>query len=204
MLTIYLLRHAQTDYNVHMRFIGGRSNHLALSVEGRRQALRRSADFRERGVRFDRIFCSSAVRARETLELIMQHADITDAEVGWYDALNELSQGDWEGELRERIYTPEQLAEIEALTPFFKAPNGESQEEVGERMLRFLEQEVLAHYDRGCFLIVGHGVAFKCLLQKILHFDPKITWRLGCDNVSLTCLRYDPVQGWWLDYMNRI
>ena len=34
MLSIHLLRHAETDYNAHAQFIGGRSNHIPLSTKG--------------------------------------------------------------------------------------------------------------------------------------------------------------------------
>lgn len=39
MLSTYLLRHAETDYNAHAQFIGGRSNQIPLSTKGEEQAL---------------------------------------------------------------------------------------------------------------------------------------------------------------------
>lgn len=38
MFSIYLLRHAETDYNAHNLIIGGRSNHLMLTEKGKAQA----------------------------------------------------------------------------------------------------------------------------------------------------------------------
>lgn len=204
MTEIYLLRHAQTQYNASRKLIGGRSNLLPLSEVGRKQARLRGVRLREEGLVFDRVFCSSAVRARETLELILRETPLTTGMISWHDELNELSQGAWEGRLREEIYTPEQVAEINARVPFFKAPGGESHKEVEQRMTAFVMREIIVPYPAGRFLIVGHGMTFRCLLQGLFSLDPRCTFRLGCDNVSLTRLRYEPGEAWTLDYMNRI
>lgn len=204
MTEIYLLRHAQTHLNASRNRIGGRSNHLPLSDAGREQARLRGLWLRDEGLVFDRVFCSSAVRARETLEIIRQETPLTTGAITWHDDLNELSQGAWEGRLREEIYTPERLAEINARVPNFKAPGGESHKEVEQRMTAFVAREILEPYAGGRFLIVGHGMTFRCLLQGLFSLDPRCTFKLGCDNVSLTKLRYEPGEAWTLDYMNRI
>ncbi|MDH6303989.1 broad specificity phosphatase PhoE [Parabacteroides sp. PF5-5] len=204
MLSIYLLRHAETEYNAHNQFIGGRSNHLALSNKGREEAKEIGKRWRDSSVQFDKIFCSIANRAQETLETILSQSNITDNPVVYSTEIQELSQGDWEGKPRSDIYTVEQLAEINANQWLFKPPNGESQKEVEERMLAFLSSEILEKYTEGNFLIVGHGVAFKCLLRNILGISSQMAYKLMIENVSLTKLRYDDTSGWHIDYINRI
>ena len=202
MLSIYLLRHAETDYNAHNMYIGGRSNHIPLSREGEQQAIIAGIFLNKQDFSFNKVFCSPASRTRKTLEAIQNHCILSD-NITYSDDLQELSQGDWEGQLRSKIYTEEQLAEINSNQWLFKAPNGESQKDVEERMLNFIHENIFAQYSDGDFLIIGHGIAFKCLLRGILNIPSKMAFKLSIGNVSLTKLHYDQQQGWYLDYMNR-
>ncbi|MDR1098653.1 MAG: histidine phosphatase family protein [Tannerella sp.] len=204
MLSIYLLRHAETDYNAHAQLVGGQSNHIPLSTKGEKQALEIGKVLKDSNIRFDRVFCSVANRTRQTLDLILSQVQITDSPVIYSGEIQELSQGDWEGKKRSEIYTPERLAEINSAQWLFKAPNGESQKEVEERMSGFISDEILKKYPAGDFLILGHGVAFKCLLRGILGISSQMAYKLQIENASLTKLRYDLVYGWYLDCLNRL
>lgn len=203
MLTIYLLRHAETDYNAHAQFIGGRSNHIPLSTKGEKQALAVGKLLRDSNIQFEQVFCSIANRTRQTLDLILSQANITNNPIIYSEELQELSQGDWEGKLRSEIYTPEQLAEINSNQWLFTPPNGESQKEVEERMMSFIENSIISKYSEGNFLIVGHGIAFKCLLRGILDISSQMAYKLSIDNTSLTKLSYDKEKGWFVNYMNQ-
>lgn len=202
MLTIYLLRHAETDYNAHAQFIGGRSNHIPLSIKGEKQALAVGKVLRDSNIQFEQVYCSIANRTRQTLDLILSQANITSNPIIYPEELQELSQGDWEGKLRFEIYTPEQLTEINSNQWLFTPPNGESQKEVEERMLAFISSEILSEHTEGNFLIVGHGIAFKCLLRGILDISSQMAYKLSIDNTSLTKLSYDKEKGWFVNYMN--
>lgn len=203
MLSIYLLRHAETDYNAHAQFIGGRSNYLELSTKGREQAKEIGRLLNQSDIQFDKGFCSIANRTRQTLDLILSQINITNNPIIYSEELQELSQGDWEGKPRSEIYTPERLAEINSNQWLFKAPNGESQKKVEERMLSFIENSIISQYSEGNFLIIGHGIAFKCLLRGILGISSQMAYKLLIDNSSLTKLHYDSENGWYLNYLNR-
>lgn len=203
MLTLYLLRHAETDYNAHAQFIGGRSNHIPLSTKGRKQALEVGKLLKDSNIQFDKVFCSIANRTRETFDIISSQAKIIDNAIVYAEELQELSQGDWEGKLRSEIYTPKQLEEINSNQWLFKAPGGESQKEVEERLLNFISSKILEKYTDGNFLIVGHGIAFKCLLRGILGISSQMAYKLSIDNTSLTKLSYDQDKGWHLNYLNK-
>ena len=71
-LTLYLLRHAETAYNADRLHIGGRSPWLPLSENGRTQATACGQQLAAQGLTFDRVFCSTALRAVETLRLIQE------------------------------------------------------------------------------------------------------------------------------------
>lgn len=203
MLSIYLFRHAETNYNAHAQFIGGRSNHIPLSTKGEKQALAVGKALRDSNIQFDKVFCSIANRTCQTLDLILSQVNITSDPIIYSEELQELSQGDWEGKLRSEIYTPEQLAEINSNQWLFTPPNGESQKEVEERMLAFISSEILSKYTEGNFLIVGHGIAFKCLLRGIFGISSQMAYKLSIDNTSLTKLSYEKEKGWFVNYLNQ-
>lgn len=203
MIFIFLLRHAETDYNAHAQFIGGRSNHIPLSTKGEEQALEIGKRLKYSNIQFGQVFCSIANRTRQTLDLILSQAKITNNPIIYSEELQELSQGDWEGKPRSEIYTLEQLAEINSNQWLFTPPNGESQKEVEERMLAFISSEILDRHTEGNFLIVGHGIAFKCLLRGILGISSQMAYKLSIDNTSLTKLSYDKEKGWFVNYLNQ-
>ena len=68
MIRLYLLRHGQTSCNARADVIGGRSSEIPLTALGMEQAAAAGNVIRGCGLRFDRIFCSTAVRARQTLD----------------------------------------------------------------------------------------------------------------------------------------
>ena len=153
MIELYLLRHSQTSYNVKAEVIGGRSSGLTLTRLGTELATTAGKELRNSGLRFDRIFCSTAVRARQTLECMgLISAEESDAVV-YSDCLEELYQGEWEGRPRNEIYTPEVVSCLNRENPFFRPPGGESQNDVEKRMTDFIKSEILDRYEDGasCF-----------------------------------------------------
>lgn len=197
-LTICLLRHAETEYNAAGNRIGGRSPHLNLSANGCEQARICARQMADEGLRFDGVFCSTALRTRETLRILLETCpSLCTSEPVFSDLLQELSQGDWEGRLRSEIYTPERLAEINSNNWLFKAPGGESQKEVELRMLAFLQDEIAAKHASGNYLLVGHGCTFKCLLRGILGTSPADTYKMKIANCERILLGYLPEKGWY-------
>ena len=60
--------------------------------------------------------------------------------------LLELSQGDWEGKTRSKIYTPKILSLMNKRNWDFSAPNGESQRDVEKRMLKWMNKAIVSKY----------------------------------------------------------
>lgn len=201
MLEIYLLRHGETEYNKHNLYIGGKTSNLPINETGILQSKKLGDWFLKNNILFDHAFCSTATRAKQTLEHILEKTLITS--VQYSKDLEELSQGDWEGQLRENIYTPEQLRIINSNNYKFKAPNGESQEEVENRMYKYIDDEILK-IQSGKILIVSHGIAIKCLLRKILNSTPSMTYKIKISNTSLSKLLYSSQKAWEIEYINRV
>lgn len=201
MTELYLLRHGETDYNKHFILIGGRSSHLSINETGRDQCRKLGDWFRAYDYDFDQVYCSTSNRAKQTLDGLKLEMD--SALIHCSEQLEELSQGQWEGKKRSEIYTKEQESEIQADCYRFKAPGGESQWEVELRMYDAMEKMIRKHEGKK-ILVVSHGMAIKCLLRKILDFNPGMTRKVATDNCSITKLSYYKEKGWHVEYVNRV
>lgn len=202
MLDIFLIRHAESEGNLAAHLISGQSNHLPLSPLGRIQAQLLGKRLHHEKIQLDQVFCSTALRARDTALIACEQIAFPASQIQASDLLLEIDQGDWVGRERKEIYTPEMRALINADNWNFKAPNGESQQEVEERMLNFVNKQVLPAWGEGKKVAVfTHGVAIKCLLRGILGFAPSMTYKLVVNNTSITRLQYDQI-GWHFHSLN--
>ncbi len=206
MLDIYLFRHAETRFNAEEDKVGGRSDFLDITDRGTKQAAALGRRLSREDFRFDKVYSSVAVRARRTAEIVCGEIGFPFGQVILRESLVELSQGDWEGGLRKDYFTPDLIATIERDPWNFKAPNGESQKDVEERVYGWAENELIPLADQDLTVgVFGHGLSTKCFLRRVLGSDPKITYRIGIDNCSITQLRYVPSgrhAGWSLIKVN--
>ncbi|HAS46744.1 MAG TPA: hypothetical protein DCS93_40040 [Microscillaceae bacterium] len=205
MLHLYFVRHAESLSNVNHHLIGGRSNHTPLTEKGIQQAKKLGERLATTAVKLDVVAASSAVRAYDTAKIMCERANLDFDQVLVSDELQELSQGDWEGKVRKEIYTPQMLSQINSNNWLHKAPNGESQKEVEERMFGWMEKHVFPLNDPDQAVhcaIVTHGNAIRCLFRKIMNSTPSMTHRIKLDNTSITKFRYAGDKDWYLDYVN--
>jgi broad specificity phosphatase PhoE len=203
-LDIYFIRHAESEGNTDFRhFIGGRSNQYLLTERGVHQAKRLGERLLLQGIEFDRVYSSTATRASQTAytccRIMHDFRPIHE-----YEELCEISQGDWEGKLRKDFYTPEVIAQMQADNWHFKAPNGESQREVEERMLHFVNTEILPKAEKNSKIAVfSHGLSIRCLFRGLMNSDPAHTWKMELANTAITHFRYDTEgKGWSLVCFN--
>ena len=193
MLDLYFIRHAESAMNCEAHLIGGRSEGTPLSDKGKSQAQLLGKRFLLQGIKFHKIYSSPLLRSIDTARLVGEQIGYPGKELIISDDLIELSQGDWEGQPRTEIYTPETLARINADNWNFTPPKGESQIAVEQRMLRFVKNELLPLDQPNKNIICcifTHGVAIKCLLRGIMKFTPKITYRVWLDNAAVTRLQH--------------
>ena len=150
---IYIIRHGQTEKNKAM-VLQGRSDQ-PLNEAGVRQAEQAGAYFREKGIRFDRVWSSPLIRAVQTAKLVAPEAEVLTDE-----RLLEMDYGPYEGASLEDP-APE-------LLHFFMdfvhnpAPKGmESLDSVVRRLGAFLEEI----HETGNILISTHAIAMKGALE---------------------------------------
>jgi probable phosphoglycerate mutase len=191
MIDLYLIRHAESEMNLNPHLVGGRSNHTPLTGKGREQARMLGERLYRDGITFDAVYSSPAVRAAGTAGIVASHIALPLEKIVMCENLLELDQGEWESLPREQTYTPELLARMGNNNWDFKAPNGESQREVEERMHEWFEKDIKDAYECARVAAFTHGVAIKCFLRGVLDSAPGMTRMIELQNTSITRLSYD-------------
>jgi len=141
---IFLIRHGESEANLLPGQIGGRQNESPLSKKGLQQAMKLGNRLKAMGIKFEKVYSSTAVRAFETARIALPGVNVEKNE-----ELLEQGQGDWEMGDRKKIMTEEILAQMNSDNWEFKAPQtdrtvSESPREVEERMYRFVKRRILA------------------------------------------------------------
>ena len=199
MHTFYFIRHGESLGNQRPDMIGGRSNHLDLSPQGIEQSLELGRQIKNAGLEIKAWYCSPANRALQTAEHIFKslgHAP----ELIISDELQELSQGDWEGKDRAKHHTEAVINHINTNNWDFKAPNGESQHDVEDRIYQFIET-ITQNQASGNYAIVGHGIAIKCFMRKILDSTASMNHKTNIENASITIFKFDK-NTWYFEALN--
>lgn len=210
--TLYFIRHAESDANLHPEIVCGKSLEVPLTKKGWKQASLLGRRFWDEKTAFDHVYHSQAVRAECTAKqmLHVMHGFAEKVSPGETTAcveLNELDQGNWQGEVRSEVYDQETLLRMNMLNNDFSPPLGESRRAKGIAMFQWVERTVLRNiaylsaHAPVRIAIVSHGQAIRCLLHEILGFDASLTWRIRLDNASVTILRFTH-EGWFLDCVN--
>ncbi|MGZ4437092.1 MAG: histidine phosphatase family protein [Nocardioides sp.] len=171
---VWLVRHGETEWSKAGRHTS--TTDLPLTAEGERVA----EGLRERlaGTSFDLVLTSPRLRARRTAEL----AGFPDAQTE--DDLVEWDYGDYEG-----VTTAEIRERVPGWTVWsHPCPNGESAEQVTERMDRAMAK---VRAQAGRVLVFGHGHALRCLAARWIE-QPVTEGRFFfLDTATVSTLAYD-------------
>ncbi len=188
------IRHGQTDWNIAGKWQG--HAWIGLNDEGHRQAQFVAGAFAASDATL--IYTSDLPRARQTAEYIAAKLDcplIADAR------LREIDVGDWQGLTGEEVerWDGERYAVVRAGGYTMRRPGGESQEDVGLRVLALINEVVTTHVDQH-ILLVSHGGTIRNTLSALDLLDPS-HGHVG--NTSRTSLLHHAADARWeLDTFN--
>ncbi len=183
-MQLYLVRHGETESNKQKRYQGWMES--PLSEQGLKQA--EKVGLFLGGKSIDGVFCSDLQRAIHTARVIGSFCGL---EPKVTPLLREIHFGRWEGLTYEEIEA-QWGEEIRRWfdDPFTRsAPEGETIEEVSERMLTFLEKLEESCPDCREAVVVSHGGSIRALLQNVLDLDRASFWDLKIDNASISLVR---------------
>ncbi|XP_028263851.1 putative fructose-2,6-bisphosphatase TIGAR A [Parambassis ranga] len=132
-----LVRHGETHYN-KQGLLQGQAIDSPLSETGLQQA--EAAGLYLKDVKFSNVFVSNMLRARQTAEMIVKHNSSFAQQMVCDPLLKEKSFGIAEG---GRVQDFKEMAKAAGQSfPDFTPPNGETQEQVKERVKEFMEKMV--------------------------------------------------------------
>lgn len=166
-ILLHLVRHGQTSWNVDRRIQG--QSESDLDQTGRNQAI--AVGDRLRTLPFIAIHCSTSVRTRQTLELLL--ADVQHP-VTYRDDLREMCFGEWEGQLWSDIEQahPEMVMRFREGSSDYSVPGAENHKQLQDRGVVAIE-DILSAYE-GCdgdILVVSHGALLKRILAAYTGID---------------------------------
>lgn len=181
MSTLILLRHGQSQWNLENKFTGWTD--ISLTSAGRADAVLAGKSLKD--IHFDAIFISRLVRAKETLDGVIEGYGMIDAPIIEDSSLNERHYGDLQGLDKgetAKKYGEEQV-HLWRRSYTVRPPNGESLEDCERRAWPFFRQYVLPYLTDGKnVLIVAHGNSLKPIIKNLDHMEPEkvATMEVSC------------------------
>lgn len=185
MVTLYIVRHGQTEWNKERR-LQGRQN-SPLTNEGLLNA--KKLGNRLQAVDFETVYVSPSGRAIQTLEAMNVSLHTP---VHILDDLNEISFGEWEGKADHEI------ERMDVFETFWSNPSQYNHlVNQGEDMLTFTQrvssaiQHVLQSNSEGNVLIVTHGMVIQAILREVRQVDLSELWfEDEIEGTSLTVIAF--------------
>jgi broad specificity phosphatase PhoE len=184
--TAYLFRHGEALNNVRVNTISGRSGNDPLTEKGMRQAELLGKILLEKQIIPDLSFSSSAVRARQTGEITLRAMGLPSTLVE-DDRLHEQETGDWTGRIATEIFNDEVVATIETQGKDFRSPNGESMNDVSERVVNWLNDlDAIEGRSPKTIFAFTHGGPLRSLPSHLLGWSHAETYAMKPNNTSAT------------------
>lgn len=201
---LYLIRHAESKANTEPHIIGGRSNHSPITEKGIEQAKQLGQHFLEKDIIPTQVFASPAVRTLQTAHYTLKTMGVK-LTPKIDEALQEIDQGDWVGQNRLETYNEATLQEIKRLGKDFKAPNGESMNEGGDRLFGWVDRTIDVSeeiVDDQRVFVFTHGLVTRCLASNIHDWSHAKTFEKSTDNTSYSLFVYRDGM-WQLEYLGK-
>lgn len=174
-MAIWLVRHGETEWSISGQHTG--STDIALTPEGQLQAVAIGKLLARR--RFDHVFASPMLRARETGRL----AGFGDR-IRLHEGLLEYDYGEFEG------LTTKQIWETHPDWELFRdgCPGGETPEQMAKRVDGVLDE---LRELGGNILLFGHGHCFRSVAARFLDLSIRYAANLRLDAGTISILSDD-------------
>lgn len=185
-LTLYLLRHGQTELSREDKFCGSGLD-PQLTPDGHAMAQAFAESYRT--TRWRAIYTSGMQRAIATGKPL---SDALEMPAQVRADLNEIGYGKWEGLTREIVERDHHDDYLNWLAdPAWHAPTGgELAIEIARRGLRVIE-EIEHEHDDGNVLVVSHKATIRILICSLLGIDVgRFRYRLACPVGSLSVVEF--------------
>tara|TARA_B100001142_G_scaffold77461_1_gene78229 strand:- start:287 stop:934 length:648 start_codon:yes stop_codon:yes gene_type:complete len=166
---LVLVRHGLSVYNDQNRFTGWKD--VELNKQGNEEAVQAGLILKD--YHFDLAFTSNLVRAQNTLEIILKEIGKPDLPVEKNLALNERDYGDLIGQNKTEAaekFGSEQV-HIWRRSYDIPPPGGESLKDTAERVIPYLQKEILPHiFDGKNILVSAHGNSIRAIVMSLKNY----------------------------------
>ena len=158
MVELHLIRHGQTNWNEERRAQG--QSDSKLTKIGKEQAVALGKKIKQ--IKFDKIFCSSSLRTRQTAELLFPNNTLN---IEYLDSLREIFLGPWEGRLYQDIEVTDSKSHKHFLEEphLFDVEGAESFYQLQKRAVATVHA-IAEKFTSKRVVIVSHGALIKSLL----------------------------------------
>ena len=203
----YFIRHGESQSNVTPGIAAGANFDAPMTDRGHLQAEAAGKRLASEGVKFDKIYSSSLVRAVQTTEGVLRGMGIEGTEFEQVDAIIEKQTPAWRGKLAKDVMPTEVRLKMAEKGQFFKAADGETMRWVERRASGWLEDEVIYNEDwyekpgTHTIAIVSHGDTMRALLHYITGMDNRLAMRTDIFNCSISRFRFGKL-GWYIGTIN--
>jgi broad specificity phosphatase PhoE len=191
-ITIYFIRHGETDWNAQSRYQGQAD--VPMNENGRAQARRNGEALRARlpGIAHYTYVASPLLRARETMEIVRGAMGLEPRAYAIDERLKEIHYGHWQGILAEDLPGVDAPGlEERALDTFRWRPRGgESYEDLMVRSVGWLRDLT------GDTVVAGHGGISRVLRGHLYKLDSATVPELAVPQDRILVLRRDSMD--WL------
>jgi probable phosphoglycerate mutase len=185
-LTLYLLRHGQTELSREDNFCGSGLD-PALTKEGLEMAQAFAAAYNAKS--WHAVYCSNLQRTIATAQPLCDALGIAMQVRG---DLNEISYGKWEGQSKDSVERDFHDDYVRWLAdPAWHAPTGgELAITVATRSVRAID-EIKQQVTDGNVLVVSHKATIRIILCSLLGIDVgRFRYRLGCPVGSVSKVEF--------------
>ncbi|MEH2114837.1 histidine phosphatase family protein [Nostoc sp.] len=184
-LTLYFLRHGQTECSRNNSFCG--SIDSELTPEGLEMAKAFASAYSS--MDWTAIFCSPM---RRTVLIAKPLSEAIGIEPQFRDGLKEINYGKWEGKTPEVISREYHDDYIRwSADPAWNGPtSGEMGVTIASRAIQVIE-EIKRLYSSGNVLVVSHKATIRIILSSLLGIDVgRFRFRLGCPVASVSIVEF--------------
>ncbi|MHB1563916.1 MAG: 2,3-bisphosphoglycerate-dependent phosphoglycerate mutase [Leptospirillum sp.] len=167
-----LVRHGQSQWNLENRFTGWVD--VDITKLGEEEARRAGSHLN--GISFSRAFTSDLKRAQRTLQIILETTGATNLPIVRNAALNERHYGDLQGLDKDETAKKYGKEQVHIWRRSFDVPppGGESLKMTLERVLPYVDKEILPCLTRGeNILVVAHGNSLRSIVMVLDHLNEK-------------------------------
>lgn len=197
-MKLYLIRHGESLGNVSGNLTS--TTDFELTERGRQQAQRAGNALREElEGKAVTAYCSSLLRARQTLEEILSCIGQGDLEFTQTADLKEMDVGILEGMPFEEQARKYPDIDMSRGLSSIQTPEGESFQDLKNRVQRFWDDHLKEVHKEENMLIVSHGITLRVLTNLLLKRpDGDVDCLNWMENTAVTVLDFDEEKGCFL------